>query len=237
MKYGQYWDAFYEKTYVKEARKALWDVPAALSVGKDLEIFQSYFHPELPVLDIGCGTGEQAHYLSAYYPRVIGVDAAPTAVALAAAEHTLANLEFQTLDAADPEACAALHQKYGDMNLYMRGVMHQVDAAEQARFVANLSLLMGERGRLYFIEVADNIRSYFAEATHGFHELPKAVQEVFVSNLPPHGINLEHLPRLFPAPGFNILASGEGHLLTNLTLPRGEAVRIPAVYALIAKGA
>ncbi len=236
MEYGQYWDAFYRKTYVQGARKALWDVPAALSVGRDLEIFKSAFLPGLPLLDIGCGTGEQARFLAAHYPKVVGADASPTAVALASAEPASGNLEFRVLDIADPEACAELHRLYGDMNLYMRGVLHQVDAAEHPQAVSNFSLLMGRSGRLYFIEVADNIRSYFAGAAHGFHELPKAVQEVFVSNLPPHGLNLEQLPRLFPAPEFQILASGESHLLTNLMLPRGEAVRIPAVYGLVGKG-
>lgn len=235
MKYGRYWDAFYEKTYVQGARKALWDVPADWSVGKDLELFQSHFPPTLPVLDIGCGTGVQAYYLAGKYPQAIGIDAAPTAIALAQAAHQRPGLEFMAADAANAHDCAALHQRFGDMNLYMRGVLHQVEAESQAQFVDNLALMMGETGVLYFIEVADHIRAYFAGASSGFHELPKAVQEVFVSNLPPHGLNLEMLPALFPEPRFKMIHSGQSALLTNLVLPSGRAVEIPAVYGVVGK--
>jgi SAM-dependent methyltransferase len=232
-KYGRYWDAFYAKTYVQGARKALWDVPAEWSVGKDLEIFQGHFQPSLPVLDIGCGTGVQAHYLAGVYAQVIGIDAAPTAIELARGHHLRPGLEFLAADAADAADCARLHERWGDMNLYMRGVLHQVEADSQAQFVDNLARLMGKQGRLYFIEVADHIRAYFAEASSGFHELPTAVQEVFVSNLPPHGLNLDMLPRLFPSERFEIIQCGPGGLRTNLVLPSGRAIEIPAVFGLV----
>lgn len=234
-KYGKYWDVFYEKTYVKGAGKALWEVPPSESVGQDFLLFSAEFDRELPMLDIGCGTGAQARYLAAHFPRVLGIDAAKTAVRLALDADNPPNLDFWTADASDGQDCRKISEAYGDLNIYMRGVLHQIDAENQEVFVRNLLQLMGQRGALYFIEVASHIRAYFAEEGNGsgYHELPRLVQEVFVSNLPPAGIQLEDVPRLFPANQFEILQFGDTSLATNLHLPSGKNIRIPAVYGLI----
>jgi SAM-dependent methyltransferase len=234
-KYGKYWEAFYEKTYVKGAGKALWEVPASESVGQDFLAFSAVFDRDLPVLDIGCGTGAQARYLASHFPRVLGIDAAKTAVQLALEAGNPPNLDFWTADASDEQDCLRISASYGDLNIYMRGVLHQIDANSQEAFVRNLSKLMGQRGALYFVEVANHIRAYFAEEGNGsgYHELPRLVQEVFVSNLPPAGICLEDVPRLFPASQFDVLQAGNTSLATNLHLPSGKNIRIPAVYSLI----
>lgn len=231
--YGKYWDAFYEKTYVKSAGKALWEVPASESVGMDFLLFQKHFPVNLPVLDIGCGTGAQARFLATHYPQVLGIDAAKTAIQIAQEAPNPPNLSFSTADASLQADCQQIREQYGDLNLYMRGVLHQVEADNQAEFVSNLALLMGSRGVLYFIEVASDIRAYFAEAGSLYHELPKLVQEVFVSNLPPTGVHLDMLPHLFPANRFDTLDAGNVSLATNLNLPGGRNIRIPAVYGLI----
>lgn len=228
-----FWEVFYKKNYLEGSRKALWDVSTALSVEKDFEKFDRYFFKDLPVLDIGCGTGEQALFLSRHYSKVIGVDISETAIQLASKNHTAENLHFQTLDFTDTFVCRDLWSRYGDMNLYMRGVLHQIHSAQQPLFIDNLSALMGKTGCLYFIEVADNIRDYFAAVSGGFRDLPKALQEVFVSNLPPNGLNAETLTKLFPPAGFTVLDSGNDFLNTNLTTSQGEVIQIPAVYGLV----
>jgi len=235
MKYGHYWDAFYKKTYKTKSGKALWDVSVELSIQEDFELFQAHFNNDLAVLDIGCGTGHQSQFLSVHYKKVLGVDVSPTAVEIANNRHQGPNLNFQTLDIVNKKECLDVHERYGDMNIYMRGVIHQVKEADHPQAIENLSLLMGRTGRMYFIEVLDNLRAHFSQATERFNELPKAIQDIFVSNLPPRGITLKQLPELFNSEEFKILDQGPGHLNTNLTLSNGLPVQIPAVYAVIAK--
>jgi SAM-dependent methyltransferase len=87
----------FEATY--RAGNAPWDIgrpqPALVALEEAGRIVGS-------VLDLGCGTGENALYLAARGHLVWGVDASPTAVAAArrkAAERGLARTQFHVWDA------------------------------------------------------------------------------------------------------------------------------------------
>ncbi len=231
--YGKYWDAFYHRTYA--SGKALWDVPPEQSVLEDQRIFGSAFEGVGTVADIGCGTGEQSRYLARFYSKVIGIDAAPRAIEIAKQHTPAANTLFEVGDLASPEFAQQLHQAHGDMNVYMRGVLHQIREADREQAAANLLHLIGDKGALYLIEVGKNIRDYFRSATNSFHELPDAVQETFISNLPPHGVDEEEIHRLFNQKQYRLNQHGTGYLNTNLLLRDGTAVKIPAVFGLIAR--
>jgi SAM-dependent methyltransferase len=235
MKYSKYWDEFYKKTYLKGSRKALWDVSPEYSIKIDMKVFKKYFDSEFPILDIGCGTGQQSQFLAKYYPKVIGVDVASNAIKIAKKMHKKDNLEFRMVDITQKRECKELFNMYGDMNLYMRGVMHQIKRPEQIQMIENLSILMGDKGKLFFMEVKDKLGSYFNKGVGRFNELPKQIQDIFVSNLPPFGLTLEHLPELFPVTTFEFLDYGDSTLYTNLKLPNGEHVRIPAIYGMVVK--
>ena len=233
MSYGKYWDEFYRKTYLENGGKALWDVPVSESVEADHRIFGGFFPIDLPLIDIGCGSGEQAEFLAGIYPEIVAVDAAPTAVEIARENHPVENIEFTVLDITDEVSCRELSDKYGDLNIYMRGVMHQIDLDELSVMINNLSILMGEKGIAYIIEVRDKIREYFLNSDSKFTELPKQMLEVFVSNLPPRGLSSERMQEYFPNSKFELLETGSSSLLTNLSLPDGSKVEIPALYAVI----
>lgn len=233
MIYSTYWREFYRKTYVERSGKALWDVDPALSAGKDFIRFSEWMDPTIPLLDIGCGTGAPTAYLAGNFDYVIGIDTAEEAVLIAQQTYLSTNMTFRCIDLADEIACQGLHEEFGDLNLYMRGVLHQIKPEHKAQVVDNLATLMGKRGTFYFIEVAAQIRQYFQEASPEFHRLPKAVQAVFISNLPPEGVTLDDVPRIFEKERFQILASGNDQLMTNLSLPDGIQITIPAVYSII----
>lgn len=233
MIYSNYWSEFYRKTYVENSGKALWDVDPVLSAGKDIIQFSQWMDSTLPLLDIGCGTGAPTAYLADHFSMVIGIDTAEEAVAIARNNFQTKNIVFRSIDLADHYACLALHEEFGDLNLYMRGVLHQIKPEHKELVVDNLATLMGKRGTFYFIEVAAEIRQYFQEASPDFHRLPKAVQAVFISNLPPEGVSLEDISRIFTHERFQILESGNDQLMTNLSLPDGVRITIPAVYSII----
>lgn len=231
--YGKYWNAFYQKTYA--TGKALWDVPPEQSVLEDQQVFGPAFKRVGTVLDIGCGTGEQSKYLGRFYPKVIGVDAAPRAIEIANALEHPPNVEFRVGDLSDKVFMDGLRMQFGDMNVYMRGVLHQIRQADREQVANNLLHLIGDKGAIYLIEVGKDIKDYFRSAANAFHELPDAVQETFISNLPPHGVDESEIATLFHREGYELSRHGTGFLKTNLLLKDGTPVKIPAVFGLIAR--
>jgi SAM-dependent methyltransferase len=233
MIYATYWREFYRKTYLEHSGKAIWDVDPTLSVGRDLKRFMAWMQSDLPLLDIGCGTGAPTAYLAGNFKTVIGIDTAEEAVAIARHTYPSLNMEFRCVDLADTKGCLDLHDEFGDLNLYMRGVLHQIKPEHKAMVVDNLATLMGKQGTFYFMEVASEIRQYFQEASKEFHRLPQSLQAIFISNLPPEGVSLEEIPQIFPKKRFQILDSGNDQLMTNISLPDGIQITIPAVYSII----
>ena len=231
--YGKNWDEFYKKTYFERKSKALWDVNSENSVQMDLPYFRKYFNNNLPVMDVGCGTGEQTAFLAKIYPKVIAVDAAKSAIEFATEHNVIDNVVWQVLDITNSEQCARIHSEFGDLNIYMRGVMHQIEMNEIDYMIGNLRDLMGISGKLYFVEVKDKIREYFKSLDNSFLSLPEQMLEVFVSNLPPRGLSTELINEYFNDSIFEILDKGDCTLRTNLKLPNGKPLEIPAVYGVI----
>ena len=232
MNYGAHWEAFYRRTYHAGDGKALWDVAPGLAVETDLPLFGDLFSPHIPVLDLGCGTGGQSVALARHFPTVIGVDVSEKALALASARESAGRLSFSLLDITDREGCRRFSHARGDVNIYLRGVLHQFEPDHLSLAIDHLSLLMGRLGTTFLVEVAEGIRDYFGTQVPAFHRLPPPVQQVFVSHLPPKGIRLEQLPHLFPPDRFRLFRSGASGLATNLRFADGSAVSIPAVYAV-----
>lgn len=85
--------------------------------------------------EAGCGTGENALYLAAKGHRVVGIDAAPTAIARArdkARERGL-DVTFEVADACELAGCAGRFDTVLDSGLF-----HSLTGHEQARYVAAL---------------------------------------------------------------------------------------------------
>ncbi|MCF8236750.1 MAG: class I SAM-dependent methyltransferase [Saprospiraceae bacterium] len=232
--YGEYWDRFYHATYQQQpGGKALWDVPVHRSAALDLVEMDHTLPKELPLLDVGCGTGEIASFFTKHFPKVIGVDVAQGAIDIAIERQTDAHIDFKILDITDATSCLALSEQYGPLNIYIRGVMHQVEENHLPQYVNNLETLLGGKGVLYMIEVASGIRDHFLHHSEGYHKLPAAVQKIFISNLPPRGVTVEGIATHFPPNRFEILKSNPEKLFTNLQSPDGMEIYIPAVQAII----
>jgi SAM-dependent methyltransferase len=95
-------------------------------------------------LDLGCGTGTQSIYVAQHGWQVVGVDFSPKAIALARekANHVGVNVDFRIGDV------SRLDDLVGPFDFALDvGCFHGLDAAAQARYVAQLTRLMRSGGR------------------------------------------------------------------------------------------
>jgi hypothetical protein len=73
--------------------------------------------------------------------------------------------------------------------------------------------------------------SYFAAVT-GRHGLSPGLARI-MRLIPPGQISEPDLVRLFTADRFDVLSTGTTHIHTVNTLPDGEMITVPAIYAVI----
>jgi SAM-dependent methyltransferase len=101
-----------------------------------------------PVLDAGCGTGENALLFAARGFEVVGVDAVEAAIAAARvkAEARGLTVEFLVHDAL---ALGELGRRFG--TVVDSGLFHTFDDDERRRYVASLAAATALRGRVYVL--------------------------------------------------------------------------------------
>jgi SAM-dependent methyltransferase len=137
---------FFEAAYQKQAP---WDIgrpqPEILRLHEAGEVVGS-------VLDVGCGTGENALYFASHGHEVWGVDFVPEAVKRAVAKSTERGLkvDFQVADAL---ALATLGRKFD--TVVDCGLFHVFDDAQRVRFVSGLKEVVREGGRYLLLCFSD----------------------------------------------------------------------------------
>jgi cyclopropane fatty-acyl-phospholipid synthase-like methyltransferase len=99
------------------------------------------------VLDVGCGTGENALYLAEHGFAVAGIDGAPTAIEKARAKAGQRGLSarFEVADALDLESPALPYDTVIDSGLF-----HVFSDEDRARFTASLGRVL-RPGGTYFL--------------------------------------------------------------------------------------
>lgn len=163
---GQPWDASYQDG------PAPWDIggpqPAVVRLAARRSLRD-------PVLDVGCGRGENAlHLASTLGLHVLGVDVAETALATARAtadDRGIAGVEFAMADAFDLGRIGRAFATVLDCGLF-----HTLDANEHPRYAASLASVLEPGGMLYVLcfgdhgtdrgphpVAQDDLRSAFAE--------------------------------------------------------------------------
>jgi len=96
------------------------------------------------VLDVGCGTGEHVLMLAARGIDATGVDAAPTAIALAQDKATARGLSARFL-VADALKLSELGEQFD--TALDSGLFHVFDDDRRARYVESLASVVAEGGR------------------------------------------------------------------------------------------
>lgn len=105
-----------------------------------------------PVLDAGCGTGENALRIAAGGLQVLGVDVAGTAVASAREKARARGLDadFLLVDALQLASLGRVFQAVLDCGLF-----HTFDAEERREYVESLASVTAAGGRLFLLCFSD----------------------------------------------------------------------------------
>lgn len=235
----RHWENFW-RTVEKTGREGevLWDNEPHRASAEDLERFKSFVDPSLPILDLGCGNGRQSRYLARHFDRVVGADVSPSAVARAraeAAEAGVTNVEFRVLNALKPEEARAFHDEFGDVNVYMRLLLHTLQKVDRPRFAESLAVLLGEKGTLYQIELSLRAIDYFrtlpGDSPSG---LPRLVHKVVRSGAAaPKGFDPRERPLVYPDDRWQVLAEGQDVEINTVPLSHGREGNIPASYLIL----
>ena len=104
------------------------------------------------VLDVGCGTGENALFLASRGHRVVGVDGAPTAISRAAEKAAARGLgaTFLVADALDLRRLRRRFDTVLDC-----GPFHVFDDAERERYVSSLADAVASGGVVHVLAFSD----------------------------------------------------------------------------------
>jgi SAM-dependent methyltransferase len=234
------WELFWSR--VRRTGKdgdALWDLGSEDELRGTLERVRAHLDPALPVLDVGCGNGRQTRALAGCFPRAVGVDFAPPAIARAREESAgISNIEFRVLDMSEPGAGRRLSKELGPMNAHIRGVLHIMPPDAVKRLVDNLHDLLGDKGSLYVVETdfeGDSL-DYLEFQNAGAGSIPEPLRLVIASGCrPPAHFSEREMDAFFPSARWSRVASGPTtlHTLPMHNRDRGDMDVLTAYWAVV----
>jgi SAM-dependent methyltransferase len=230
---GQVWEAFW-KDLPDRAGAAFWDCAPAEGAAAHAELFKPHFDPDLPLVDLGCGNGTQTKYLAGLYDRVVGVDIAEAALNRARVENAADNVSYASLNVLDDAAVTAFREQYGDVNIYLSGVIHQLPVDQRVACARNLAVLAGARGCVFNQELTPASYTYMQQLiADPANDLPKLerVSIYFGIGLQPAAGEAE-LETVYTEGGFTILDGGDLLLRTTETLADGSSLNLPTHYVI-----
>jgi SAM-dependent methyltransferase len=134
-----------------QAGTAPWDIgrpqPELVRLAADGEIVGE-------VLDVGCGTGENALHLASLGRRVWGVDASPTAIARATEKAAARGLSAQaTFRVADAFELKRLRRRFE--TAIDCGLLHVFDRADRRRYAQSLTEALSSGSTLHVLCFSD----------------------------------------------------------------------------------
>lgn len=232
-RYREAWEGFWREA-PGEPGAVFWDAEPALTVGIHLALFEPHMTAAgLPVVDLGCGNGTQTRFLADRFPRVLGADLSAAALAHARHADPAGQAEFRQVDAAEKPETQQLHAELGDVNVYMRGVLHQCEPADRQSVIDGIAALLGERGRAFVVELAEAAGPALRGLAQSAEGPPPKLAPVFAHGIAPGEVADAAVPQYVRAAGLTVLASGELPLITTEFTPDGTRIELPSKWVVV----
>lgn len=214
----------------------LWDSDSAAEHAQYARRLTDAFDPDLPVIDVGCGNGTHTRWLAGLFPQVLGIDVSPGAVARAADEaRDILNVEFLAVDATGTDAGRQLLDHVGPANVFVRGVFHVLNPANQAALAANLRTVVAGQGQVFLAETnfPGSSLDYLTELGASHHNVPRQLERA-LQHLPrPGRFGATERQRAFPSADWEVRAEGPVNIEVVPMKPEGLPQQVPGYFALL----
>lgn len=234
--WDRYWHETMELADMPEQARSIWENDWRYAAEKDLPRLKEWMTTDVPLIDFGCGNGRQTQYFAPHFTRIIGTDVSASAIALANRQYAAPNIQYRVLDAFDTQGISRLHAELGDVNIYMRTVLHQIARDDRPRFVEGVKGLLGKTGTLYLYELGAAAEQYIGSFIQR-HGVPDKLQRILNKGMSPGPVGRADVDALF-APEFEVVTDGNDSSFGGFRFPlgpNGEDVDFspPTYYAIV----
>ncbi|MFC3574295.1 class I SAM-dependent methyltransferase [Streptomyces yaanensis] len=227
-RYREAWEGFWREA-PDEPGAVLWDAGPALTAGVHLPLFEPLLtDAALPLVDLGCGNGTQTRFLADRFPHVVGADLSSSALDHARRADPAGRAGYRLLDASEKSETETLHTELGDANVYMRGVLHQCEPDDRQPLVDGIATLVGERGRVFLVELAEAAGLVLKGLAQSAEGPPAKLAPIFRHGIAPGEVANAAVPEYLRAAGLTVLASGELPLITTEYTTDGTRIELPS---------
>ncbi|WP_062643951.1 class I SAM-dependent methyltransferase [Streptomyces maremycinicus] len=234
-RYREAWEGFWREA-PEEPGEVFWDADPKVTAALHLALFEPHLaDPGLALVDVGCGNGTQTRYFADRFPHVVGADLSAAALDHARRADRAGQATYRLLDAAEKGAAGTLHAELGDANVYMRGVLHQCAPDDRQPLVDGLATLLGERGRLFLVELSEAARPVLGGLAQSPDGPPPKLAPVFRHGLTPGEVADDAVPAYLGSAGLTVLASGELPLVTTEFTADGTRIELPSKWHVAAR--
>ncbi|WP_030607766.1 class I SAM-dependent methyltransferase [Streptomyces fulvoviolaceus] len=234
-RYREAWEGFWREA-PGEQGAVFWDAEPVLTVGVHLALFEPLLvDPGLPMLDLGCGNGTQTRFLADRFPRVIGADLSAAALDHARRADPAGQATYRLLDAAEKSEPETLHAELGDVNVYMRGVLHQAAPEDRQPMVDALATLVGDRGRACLVELSEAAKPVLLDLAQSPDGPPAKLAPIFQHGIAPGEVADDAVPVYLGAAGLTVLAGGELPLTTTEYRFDGTRIELPSKWWVVGR--
>lgn len=236
-RYREAWEGFWREA-PGEQGAVFWDAEPGLTAGLHLALFEAYLaDPGLPMVDLGCGNGTQTRFLADRFTRVLGADLSAAALDHARRADPAGQVAYRLFDAVEKAEAATLHAELGDVNVYMRGVLHQAEPDDRQSMVDGIATLVGERGRAFLVELSESAKPVLIGLAQSPAGPPPKLAPIFRHGIAPGEVADAAVPEYLRAAGLTVLASGELPLVTTEYGPDGARIELPSKWVVAGRPA